>query len=43
MSSEPVVQIFFNQKNFQLAQIDNLGKALVMVILALSSIISVYR
>ena len=24
--SEPVVQIFFNQKNFQLAQIDNLGK-----------------
>ena len=30
----PGTQIFFNQKNFQLAQIDNLGKASVHVMLA---------
>ncbi len=30
----PVVQIFFNQKNFQMAQIDNLGKCLFNLMLA---------
>ena len=34
VTSVPVVQIFFNQKNFQMAQIDNLGKASFHLMLA---------